>query len=325
VRSASFLGLAAVTWFSPGLPPWATLALFLAFVFVFSISGGFAGIAYTDLIGKTIPGDQRPGLFAWRQVFSGVASLLGALVVAWLFSPQNLAFPANYTVGLVIGAAGLWVGAFGFWAIREPEPAAGTLRPKMQSLLKDVAGILKQDRRFLWFLVLENTTAFSLMVLPFYMVFLKRTFPDSAGWLGLFVFAQASGAILSNLLWAWFSKRFGSKTVVRVCIALGASLPLMAWGLSFTGPAWFAGLFFLVGFVLSGRNIGFEPYLLEIAPEHQRTLYLGIRGTLNILLVFLPLAGGAFIAAFGFVPTFMVVSGFMALAFLFTFRKESSP
>lgn len=318
-RSASFAGLAAVTWFSAALGPPLTLTLFLALLFVFSASGGFAGIAYTDLIGKTIPSPERAPLFAWRQIAGGVAGLLGALVVGWLFSPQSLTYPLNYSVALLIGAAGLLVGAFGFWAVQEPEPAAAATPPARGSLWKDVAEVLKTDRRFFRFVVLENITALSLMVLPFYMVFVQREFPGATASLGLFVFAQTAGALLSNFAWAAFSQRFGSRTVMRVCIALGATLPVVAWGLSFTGPAWFALLFFLVGFVVSGRNIGFEPYLLEIAPASQRALYLGIRGTLNVLMVFLPLAGGLFIQWLGFLPTFGVVTLGMLAALGLTF------
>jgi MFS family permease len=321
VRTGSFVGLAAVTLFSSFLGSVTTLGLFLALVFLFSISGGFAGIAYTDMIGKTIPNTERGQLYAWRQIVGGVAGLAGALVVGYLFSPKNLVFPLNYTFGLLIGAAGLFVGAFGFWAIREPEPASVT-GEKPKAFLKDVANILGKDRRFLLFVILENVTALSLMVLPFYMVFLKRTFPEATASLGLYVFAQMAGALSSNVLWAFVSKRFGSKFVMRLCIGLGASLPLLAWGLSLTGPAWFTLLFFLVGFVVSGRNVGFEPYLLEIAPAPQRTLYLGIRGTLNVLLVFLPLAGGLFIQVFGFVPTFLLVTLGMTAAFSLTFFGE---
>jgi hypothetical protein len=72
----------------------------------------------------------------------------------------------------------------------------------------------------------------------------------------------------------------------------------------------------LLGFITSGRNIGFEPYLLDIAPNEKRTIYLGIRGSLNILVVLLPLAGGIFINILGYYITFGLVSLIMLLVFL---------
>jgi len=44
--------------------------------------------------------------------------------------------------------------------------------------------------------------------------------------------------------------------------------------------------------------------------------YLGIRGTLNLFVVILPIVGGIFIDIVGFYFTFSIVSLFMILAFI---------
>jgi MFS family permease len=84
--------------------------------------------------------------------------------------------------------------------------------------------------------------------------------------------------------------------------------------MSFLGPDYFTIVFFLLGFLVSGRRIGFEPYLLDIAPDERRTEYLGIRGTLNIFIVILPILGGIFINLVGYHITFLIVSAVMMLA-----------
>jgi hypothetical protein len=43
------------------------------------------------------------------------------------------------------------------------------------------------------------------------------------------------------------------------------------------GPDGFLPVFLLVGTVYSGRRVGFEPYLLDIAPDAERPIYLGVR------------------------------------------------
>ena len=68
--------------------------------------------------------------------------------------------------------------------------------------------------------------------------------------------------------------------------------------------------------MISGRKIGFEPYLLDIIPRTERVEYLGIRGSLNILIVILPLVGALIIKYFGFNVTFVVVTVMMTLASL---------
>jgi len=81
----------------------------------------------------------------------------------------------------------------------------------------------------------------------------------------------------------------------------------------------------LLGFVISGRRIGFDSYLLDIAPEDKRTVYLGVRGTLNILVVVLPIMGSIFIESIGYTFTFIFVSIVMFLGFyLFNFKSDHS-
>jgi MFS family permease len=82
------------------------------------------------------------------------------------------------------------------------------------------------------------------------------------------------------------------------------------------GPEAFALVFVLVGFVMSGRKVGFEPYLLDLAPEDRRSVYVGINGTLNFSRVLLPALSGLLIDALGFPLTFAMTVVVMALAYL---------
>lgn len=149
------------------------------------------------------------------------------------------------------------------------------------------------------------------MVLPFYLVYIQRTYDRASSYLGAYIISQTIGSLGSNILWSLIARRAGPRSVVALCIGLGGLLPIIALGLKPLGPAAYVALFFLVGFVLSGRNIGFEPYFLDITPESERTRYLGIRGSLGVLLAVLPLIGGELIEAIGFAPTFASVSGIM--------------
>ena len=55
---------------------------------------------------------------------------------------------------------------------------------------------------------------------------------------------------------------------------LGGLNPLLAIYLGTTSPEYFAIIFFILGFMISGRKIGFEPYLLDIIPKTERVEYL---------------------------------------------------
>lgn len=316
LRSFSFLGMAVVTFLFAKSNPTITLISFYFLILLFSLSGGFAGIAYADIIGKLLPSERRPGLYASRQIFSGIASLIGGVLIARIFTPGSFNYPMNYVLSMMIGCLGLIIGAFGFWMIKEPLSGNGNVDKNRGGLLGDTVKILKEDRAFRKFIIIENITSFSLMILPFYMVFVKHTFENYRIYFGAYVIAQLSGNILSNFMWAAISRKLGTSTVLKICIMIGATIPVVAILLKPLGAMWYILVFLLVGVVTSGRNIGFEPYLLDIAPGDRRTMYLGIRGTLNIFVVLLPVAGGFFIDLLGYYVTFSAVSAIMLTAFI---------
>lgn len=175
--------------------------------------------------------------------------------------------------------------------------------------------ILKGDPKFLRFLIAENMASFSLMILPFYMIFAKEIFSIGQEYVGRYLLFQIGSTIISNLFWGMLSGRHGSKSVVRICILVGGLIPVVAIIFQFWDPDLFALIFVLVGFVMSGRQVGFEPYLLDLAPEEKRTFYLGMSGTLNFSQVLRPVLGGVFIELFGFHVTFILVTGMMLTAF----------
>ena len=81
-------------------------------------------------------------------------------------------------------------------------------------------------------------------------------------------------------------------------------------------PSLFFLIFFGVGTVISGRQVSFNTYLLDITPEDHRAVYVGINGSLIIFIIIFPLIGGAFIEKFGYYLTFMLVSLGMFINYL---------
>jgi len=112
--------------------------------------------------------------------------------------------------------------------------------------------------------------------------------------------------------------------VVKICVLIGASVPIIALILSKFGPYYYAIVFFLIGFLFSGRAIGFESYLLDIVPPENRIVYLGIRGTMNFLKVLLPILGGIFISFMGYQLTFIIVTLAMFVAFLLLGKQRAN-
>ncbi len=322
LRGLSFLGMALFTYFFGLEKPVLVLISFFFLIFLFSISGGFAGLAYTDIIGKLFRRGERGKIYAVKQFVSSLAAFLGGMIVARIFSFSGMGFPVNYSLALFIGFIGLFIAATAFWFIEEPPSMVEEgERAGLGSFIKKIPVILKDDKKFFRFILIENMASFSRMVLPFYIVFARDSFGIDESYVGRYLLFQIGGTILSNLFWGYISNNFGSKWVVRSCILLGGLIPVTALLVSGLGPDYYIIVFILVGFIISGRRVGFDPYLLDIAPDEQRTVYLGIRGTLNLLVVLLPVIGGVFIDLLGYYFTFIFVSLVMVAAFILMGRK----
>lgn len=316
LRAFSFLGMASFTYFFGKDNPELVIISFFFWVFIFSISGGFAGMSYSDIVGKTVEKDNRGKLYASKQFAASLAAFLGGMVVQNIFAGDSFSFPINYTLTLFIGFSGLIIASIAFWFIEEP-PSVNKDEDilSLKEYIKKVPSILKADKNFIQYIMVENMASFSRMLLPFYIVYARETFNIGTDYIGKYLLYQIAGTVLSNLLWGYISDRFNSKTVVRICILGGGTVPLIALALTPAGPEVFVIIFFLIGFLKSGRKVGFEPYLLNIAPDDRRTVYLGIRGTLNFMVVLLPLLGGVFIDYLGYIFTFVLVSVVMYIAY----------
>jgi len=319
LRAFSFLGMAFFTYkYANQNPSMVIMSLFF-WVFLFSFSGGFAGIVYTDLIGKFLKKGERGNLYAFKQFFSSVGFLIGGLIIAFAFNVSNVSYPNNYALILLMGFIGLLIASGAFWYVKEP-PSKIEKQESFFVFVKKIPTVLKSDKSFSRFILVENLTSFSLMLLPFYIIYAQEIFDTTL--LSFYLFAIIGGSILSNIFWGVISKKFSSKKVVEVCIFLGAIIPLLSLLIVSLGPYYFSIIFVLVGFIRSGRVVGFDPYLLDIAPEKQRTCYLGIRGTLSLLIMILPLLGGLFIELIGYSFTFGIVSLVMFISLLLLKSKN---
>ncbi len=323
LRAFSFLGMAFFTYkYANQNPSMVIMSLFF-WVFLFSFSGGFAGIVYTDLIGKFLKKGERGSLYTSKQFFSSIGFLIGGIIIAFAFNVSNASYPNNYAIVLFTGFIGLIIASVAFWCIKEPPSKIEKYEPFFV-FVKKIPGILKSDKIFSRFILVENLTSFSLMMLPFYIVYAQEIFDVTL--LSLYLFAIIAGTIISNLFWGIISKKFNSKAVIEICIFIGASIPIFSLLIVPLGPYYFTINFVFIGFIRSGRIIGFDPYLLDITPESKRTAYLGIRGTLSLLTIVLPLIGGLFVEFVGFTFTFIIVAIMMFISlFLLTGKSVKRP
>jgi MFS family permease len=320
-RLASWFIIGLLTFVLGERHPWLIMGILLMLVAIYSTAGGLGGVAYTDIIGKVIAPDRRGRFFATIQmVGSLLAFAAGYIVNIVLGESFPLGFPYNYGVIFFLASATLLIGAVGFFVIVEPLQAQEGKREPLAAYLRKIPKILLQDRPFLIYNIVMALSGFHLMLIPFYIVFLRQIKEVPASYIGVYLMARVFGGAISNILWGWLGDWKGSNRVIQACLMLGFLTPTIALVLRNAAPIYYVIVFAMVGSAVSARKVGFNAYLIDVAPSDRRPTYTGINGVLISVMIPFPFVIGALIENFSFAVAFLTVAailgGTLPLGFL---------
>lgn len=283
---------------------------------IFYAGGGIANIPYTDIIGKVIPAGKRGAFFGGRSALAGPLSIGSAFAATQILA--KVAYPNNYALLFALAAAGLAIASLGFWAMKEP--ISTTVKNSVLPWHEYWHQLVFASRKIKTLIVVQLLTGFSLMSMPFYVVFARENLhaPDEA--VGWFLLVQVLGGTIASLFWARLVDRAGSKRMLFYCALISTSIPLLAIALSSFGWVGLLPVFFLVGTILNGRNVGFQSALLELAPEEQRSSYAGLNAVLTLPIAFLSLAAGYFLQHWYYTTLFLVTAIFVGTGSAMIYR-----
>ena len=297
--------------------PMALAWLLVGMLVIFYAGGGLGNIPYTDIIGKIIPTDRRGAYFGGMGALAGPLSLAAALAAKQILA--KVPYPNNYAFLFGLAAAALAIASLGFWAMKEPaaenavQRATKTWRAYWRHL-QSAGGNMKP------LISAQLLTGFSLMVLPFYVVYAREEINAPMSAVGWFLLAQISGAVLFNLLWARLVDHSGSRRMLTFCAVIAAAIPLLAIALSSFGWPALLPVFFLVGATVAGRKVGYQSALLELAPASERSTYAALNAVLILPVAFLSLAAGLFLQHWSYTALFMLASFFIGLGAIVIYR-----
>lgn len=294
--------------------PFLLASALVGLLAIFYAAGGLGGVPYTDIIGKTIPLARRGTFFGGRQALAGPLAVGAALLAQQLLA--KMSYPNNYALLFGLAAAALFIASLGFWVVREPPRSDADGRVRRW---REYRGQLRETARRLRVLVgVQLLTGFSLMAMPFYVVYARQELGASPQAVGWFILFQVSGGVLANLAWAWLVDRFGSRRMLAVCATLSTLTPLLAVGLGRLGWAGILPVIFLAGATFNGRSVGFSSALLEVAPAGERPTYSALDAILILPVAFLPLVAGVFLQHGSYTSLFSLVAGFIGLGAILT-------
>lgn len=291
-----------------------TAFCFFSFYAMFMLMGGVGGLAFMDIVTRTIPPRRRGAFWGARNLFGGLLGIFaGAAVREILAMEKTLPFPNNYLLLMLLSLISYAV-AFSLFILID-EPADPLIQPRMRliSEFKDLLKLLREHREFRLLILTRLVLDSSSIAGPFYATFSVRALkaPDSV--MGTFLILQTVAGSLFTPLWSYINDAKGSTVATRLCILLLPIVPVVALAVSTINAvygtcewmlmAWMV-LYALIGAISSGPGIAFTNYLLELAEAERRSLLIASFNTIDGLVMFFPLLGGFIVYSLGYHAVF---------------------
>lgn len=302
IRVGGLLLALSSAFIAASAPFWAIVLFVLGFG-IFSISSGFGGIVFIELLAKTCPKEKRGSYFGWRAILSGITGLvIGFYVIRPIFGDADATrmSGADATSYLTVFSIGTLLIALSFILfLFQKEPVQSNLPEgrSMSAHLRHAGRIFRDDHAFRRFVLFRGLMMLWYAGIPFYTLFAASSLGATKADMGAFIGWDAAGLIVANVLWGFLSNRVGNRAVLIVGCTLAAlvSAGVVAYAIGIIAlPVWSFGIiFFLSAATDSGIGIGGINYALEIVPEGERPTYVGLMNVvLACSLLLATLAGG---------------------------------
>lgn len=302
-----------------GIALYGTGTMIIPIVFaamtVFALSGAFAGVSYTDLVGNLVRTTNRRAFFVRRQVITTLGLLASAIATRFLLGAA--AFPDGYVLLFAMAAAFLFVATGGFWALREPPLPEDAVRPTggVLAAIRQAPSMFRTDPNLRSLIVVANLVALGFTSIPLVTALAHRSYELDSATVGTFVLIQIGGMLAANVVWNRLVRRGGFRLVLQVELVLIAALFPLALLVAAVAPLWTYALLYLVtGAVISAQKIAIEGALVQISPDGKRALYAGVFGAANLGAAFMPLLTGVLVGVLGFPAVFLGAAAVALLA-----------
>jgi predicted MFS family arabinose efflux permease len=320
IRGMAWMAMAVVV-LTQRNPTVLIMGFFIPYV-VNSFASGWAGLAFMDIIAKTIPAERRGAYFGTRMLIGGLLGIAGSYVVRLALGEQlGQTFPAN--VGQLTAIAGVFavISLMSFTYVVEP-PGEVSRVTNLFAHLGQAWHLPRRDRNFGFFPATRVALMAAQMATPFLAVYASRELGAGAEMVSLYLAANTAAALASNLVWSRISDRQGNRAVLRFASGIGLMMALLAWLIGPIGwalklttvTAWlFSAVFALVGVFQSGIGLGGMSLLLEIAPAADRGLYIGLANTVLGIALMSTSIGGILVDWLGYRGLFLLAAGCYAI------------
>ncbi len=282
----------------------------LFFIFTIGFFTGAQRVAFQALFGKVIPLAKRGRLQGWRNVVGGglaacVSYIAGRALIG------GASGDAGYSTVFLLSFVLTVLGLASLSAMREPHTPARAGSETIAAWIRQMPQIIRSDRNYQVFLIIQSLTMASRLAVPFYILFAGQTHGLDGKTVGLLSFAFLGADMVTNAVWGYLGDRYGFRAPLLVSLLLGAFATIVLW--SSSDLIWLFVAFLGLGGAASGYLMSALLIVLEFGPRHELPMRLAISTTIEgSLATVSPLIGGVLMAVAGFPAVF-------ALSLLFTF------
>jgi MFS family permease len=268
-------------------------------VAVFFTSEGFNGVSWPVLVGKVLPDNIRGRFFGLGQLLSSLGAAVAGYFVNRILALSEQSITVRWAVVFTVGFVILMLSVASMCFIRE-QADDKQQHTDVRSSFKMMLQYLRVDANLRRVVIVQLALYTAGAVSPFFVVRARDVLPGADAQLGTFITLQSIGSAVAAVAGGYLVDHVGSWAAIR----LGAVVKVMMLGVvTLAGIMPFPLLlyyvtFFLLGYVNGSSWWSFSAYLLDMATDEQRPIYLAASGIMTSILVFNPVIAGALYTAF---------------------------
>ncbi|NLJ92898.1 MAG: MFS transporter [Aeromonadales bacterium] len=317
IQIGCLLLMASVAWLYSG---WLAGVLLLGLLALMSLARGLCSIASKDVLGKTVPKQQRGKVTGTGASLAGGVGLVFGLVLSQL---NDIAL-WGYVLILILAALVWGLGMVCYWRIDEYAGATEGGINGWQHAWASMS-LVREDPDFGRFLLVRTLLLSTALVTPYY-VLLAREADAGMQVLGWLVIAQGLAQFASSWIWGRMADA-SARRVMQWAAVIASLLGIGVWIhlALFSGTPW-TGYFAIAVFVLSlahaGVRVGRKTYLIDLAHGDKRTDYVSVSNTLMGLLL---LVAGALSMLLALLSNLAVILVFSLLGLVGVWLAQALP
>jgi MFS family permease len=278
-----FLAFATLLW-TRQVPVLVVAALSVSAVLFFT-SEGLNGISWPAIVGKVIPARVRGRFFGFGQLFSSLGALVAGYVVRLILAGGGgVSDPSRWAILFLCAFVGMMLSLLAILGIREKrDDEVVVSRIDIGLAIKAMLGYLRAESWLRRVVVTQLVLGTASAVFPFFVVRATEAIPGGEQMVGSFLVMQNVGGVVAALVCGHLIDHVGSWSAIRLVSLAQAISLLSVIAADFLGfpEACYLGAFFLLGFVSGSSWWSFNSYLLDMASEVRRPIYLAASGILT--------------------------------------------